>query len=50
MEFIWRKNVGLKIAIAPRSLLIAASVMLAVFAPDHLPKWLSTLAGALGVF
>ena len=37
MEFIWRKNVGMKIAIAPRSLLVAASVVLAIYAPDYLP-------------
>ena len=50
MEFIWRKNVGMKIAIAPKAILVAASFVLAVYAPDHLPKWLSALFAALERF
>lgn len=50
MEFIWRKNVGMKIAIAPRSLLVVASIVLAIYAPDYLPKWLSTFSSALEGF
>ena len=50
MEFIWRKNVGMKIVVAPRTLLIVASVMLAFFAPDHLPNWLSTFSAVLEGF
>ena len=50
MELIWRKNVGMKIAIAPRSLLVAASVVLAIYAPDYLPRWMSTFFAALEGF
>lgn len=41
MEFIWRKGVGMKIAVAPRSLLVFGSVGLAVYAPNYLPQWLT---------
>lgn len=50
MEFIWRKNVGMKIAIAPRALLVVGSVVLAVYLPDYLPKWVSIFHAGLDRF
>lgn len=47
MEFIWKRGVGFKVAIAPRFALILSSLILALQAPDYLPNWFSILRAAL---
>lgn len=47
MEFIWKKGVGFKVTVAPRFALVLSTVILALQAPDYLPRWFSILRAAL---
>ncbi|SFB59707.1 hypothetical protein SAMN03159496_05590 [Rhizobium sp. NFR07] len=38
MEFVWKKGIGMKIAIAPRSILILSAVILGGYLPESLPR------------
>lgn len=46
MEFIWKKGVGLTIAVAPRSIFIVSVIVLGSVLPDHLPRLSSILVEA----
>ncbi len=43
MELIWKKGIGMKIAIAPRSVLIVSAVIFGSYMPEHLAS-LSAIA------
>lgn len=47
MEIIYQKDKGWKFAVAPRTFLAFASVIIAYYAPEHLPKVISILRAAL---
>jgi hypothetical protein len=47
MEFIWKKGLGFKVTVAPRFALAMCSLILALQAPDYLPRWFSILRAAL---
>ncbi|MDY6960638.1 MAG: hypothetical protein SV862_01885 [Pseudomonadota bacterium] len=47
MEIIWRKGLGMKIAIAPRSVIVIASLVAALQAPEYLPQWFTIFRAAL---
>lgn len=47
MEFIWKKGVGFKVTVAPRFALVLSTVILALQAPDYLPRWFSILRAIL---
>lgn len=46
MEFVWKRGVGFKLAIAPRFAFVLFSLILALQAPDYLPRWFAILRAA----
>lgn len=47
MELIWKKGVGVKIAIAPRSVLIVSAVVFGSYVPEQLASLSTTVRSVL---